>query len=182
MKKILVMISSILVLSAPVMAQTMDLEESSVPVESLTLKKGDIPPQIIIAAQKLFEGDTQVAWGKFPYELKDYGWNVDKNAKEPITRYEIKMEAKDGSSVYAVFEPNGDLVRSKIVNNNAAVPKDIAEQIKTGEYKDWHIIGDVMLIKNNPKEIVDHYAVTIAKGNQTKTLYFKTDEEQLAVR
>ena len=96
----------------PVMAQ--DLNSEAVPEESLTLKKGNIPPAVLKAADQLFQGNTQVAWGVFPYELKDYGWVVNKDYNDPIDHYEIQFKAKDGSDVFAVFESTGELIRSKL--------------------------------------------------------------------
>ena len=143
-----------------------------VPEESLTLKKGNIPPAVIKAAEQLFQGHTQVAWGSFPYELKDYGWAVNKEYNDPIDHYEIQFKAKDGSDVYAVFESTGELIRSKISKKNAPVPAAIMITLKNGDYKDWKVAGDVMQIKVSQKKVVEHYSVKLEKGNLKKTLFF----------
>ena len=163
----------------PVIAQSVTAEE---PVESLKLKKSDIPLAVTKSADKLFEGNTQVKWGKFPYELKDYGWYVNKDATEPIDHYEIMLKGTDGSDIYAVFKPNGDLIKSKIINKNAEVPKMIRNSLATGEYKDWHIVGDIMEIKTTGNNVDEHYEVKLEKNGTKKTLYYAPDGNLLSMR
>lgn len=180
MKKLVFLVSAFLVFSIPILAQEMVSEE--VPVESLTLKKGNIPPPIINAAEQLFQGSTQVGWGSFPYELKDYGWSVNKDYNEPIDHYELKLKGKDGSDIFAVFESTGELIRYKVINKKAPVPAAIVKSIEQGEYKDWRIVGDVMQIVSKQKKVVEHYAVKIDKGSQQKTLYFTMKGENLVAK
>ena len=175
MKKLLFLILGMLVLTFPILAQ----ESEQVPEEFLTLKKGNIPPAVIKAAEQLFQGNTQVAWGAFPYELKNYGWVVNKDYNEPINHYEIQFKAKDGSDVFSVFESTGELISSRIINKQAPVPPAILKAIEGGENKDWKIVGDVMKIKHNQKNTVEHYAVTLSKGNMKKVLYFTIKGEVL---
>jgi hypothetical protein len=171
MKKSLFFILAFLVFAFPIMAQE-EIVSEEVPEENLTLKKANIPPAIVNAADKLFEGSTQIAWGTFPYQLKDYGWVVDKDYKGPIDRYEIRLIAKDGSVVNAVFESNGELVSYNLVNKDSPVPDAIIASLEKGQYKGWKVVGDVMRITNNQKKIVDHYAVKIQNGKMKKTVYF----------
>ncbi len=180
MKRLLFLFSAFLVLTFPILAQGLVSED--VPEESFTLKKGNIPPQVIKTADELFKGDTQVAWGVFPYELKNYGWFVNKDYNEPIDHYELQIKGKDGSDIFAVFESTGELISYKVINKNAAPPRVILNSIEKGEYKDWKIVGDVMRIKNSQKKTVEHYAVKLEKGNMKKTLYFTLNGETLTVK
>jgi hypothetical protein len=177
MKKSLFFILAFLAFAFPIMAQEMVTEE--VPEENLTLKKANLPAAVVTAADKLFEGSTQIAWGTFPYQLKDYGWVVDKDYKGPIDRYEIRLTTKDGSVVNAVFESNGELVSYNLIRKNSPVPDAILVSLEKDQYKGWKIVGDVMRITNNQKKIVDHYAVKLQNGNMKKTIYFTVKGEEL---
>lgn len=179
MKKLTFFFAAFLVSLVPLLAQEMVSEE--VLIESLTLKKGNIPPSIIKAAEQLFKGSTQVAWGVFPYELKGYGWAVNKEYNEPIDHYEIHMLNKDGSDVFAVFESTGELISCKTIKKNSTPPKAILDAIAAGAYKDWKIVGDEMIIKNTQKKTVEHFVVKLEKGTQKKTLYFTSKGESLPV-
>jgi hypothetical protein len=150
-----------------------------VPIESLTLKKGNIPPDITTAVDQLFKGSTQLKWGVFPYELKDYGWVVNKDYNAPIDHYEVFLKTADGSDVYAVFESTGELIRYKLINKKAPVPADIMKTIQKGPYKDWKVMGDVETVRSNQKKVVEHFSVKLEKGNQRKTLYFTNKGEML---
>jgi hypothetical protein len=177
MKKSLFLLMMFLVFIFPVIAQE---DSEQVPEEILTLKQGNIPPQILKSAEQLFQGSTQVKWGVFPYELKDYGWVVNKEYNEPIDHYEIQLKAKDGSDVDAVFESTGQLIRYNLVKKNAPVPASVLGSIKNSPYKDWKIIGDIMLVSNNQKRVVDHYVVKVENGNKKKTLFYTVKGEALA--
>ena len=136
----------------------------------------------IKTSEKLFEGSTQVAWGSFPYELKDYGWSVNKDYNEPIDHYELQLKGKNWSDIYAVFESTGELISYKVINKKAPVPRTIQDAIAKGEDKDWKIVGDVMLVKNSQRKTVEHYAVKLENGNKKKTLYFTTKGENIVVK
>ncbi|MCX6332867.1 MAG: hypothetical protein NT092_01005 [Bacteroidia bacterium] len=177
MKKSLFLILGFLALTFPILAQELVPEE--MPNEILTLKKGNIPAPVIKAAEQLFEGNSQIAWGVFPYELKNYGWVVNSEYNEPIDHYEIQFKGKDGSDIFAVFESTGELISSRIIHKNAPVPPAIMKSIENSEYKDWEIASDLILIKNTQKKVVEHYAVKLTKVNMKKTLYFTTKGDVL---
>jgi hypothetical protein len=177
MKKTLFLVLGFLVLEFPILAQELASEDG--PAELLTLKKGNIPAPVLKAAEQLFEGSTQIAWGVFPYELKNYGWVVNKEYNEPIDHYEIQFKGKDGSDVYAVFESTGEFISSRIIHKNAPVPPAIMKSIENSQYKNWKVSGDVELIKNTQKKAVEHYVVKLTNGNMKKTLYFTEKGEVL---
>jgi hypothetical protein len=178
MKKSLFLLLGFLMLALPILAQ----ETEEVPSEFLTLKKGNIPPAVLKAADQLFKGNTQVAWGVFPYELKNYGWVVNKDYNEPINHYELQFKGHDGSDIFAVFESTGELISSRIINNKAPVPPVIMKAIENGEYKDWKIVGDVARINHSQKKTVEHYAVRVEKGNMKKTIYYTLRGEPLTIK
>lgn len=104
---------------------------------------------------------------------------VNSDYNEPINHYEIHMKLADGSDAYVVFESTGELIRYRVVKKNAPIAPAIMKTIESGPYKDWKVNGDVMVIKNNQKKIVDHYAVNLVKGSMKKTLYYTTKGEVL---
>jgi hypothetical protein len=150
-----------------------------VPLETLSLKKGNLPPAVVKAAEELFKGNSQIQWGVFPYELKDYGWVVNKDYNDPIDHYEIHMKAADGADVFAVFESTGELIRYRMVNRNAPVPESILASIAKTDYKDWKVMGGSEVIRNNQRKVVEHYAVNLEKGTQKKTLYYTSRGDML---
>lgn len=169
MKKLMLFLMFFLVLFFPVIAQEVT---EDVPEEVLTLKKGNIPPAVLKAADEFFKGATQVKWGVFPNELKNYGWVKDTEYNEPINHYEICMRSANGSSVDAIFESTGELIRYRTVTKNSAPPQTIMKAIASGPYKDWTVVKDTEVIKDYQKKIAEHYAVKLEKGNQKKTLYY----------
>jgi len=175
-----IFVSAFLMLAAvsPILAQDLELKEE-LPVESLTMKKGNMPPAVLKSADQLFKGNTQVKWGVFPYQLKDFGWVVDNNYNEPIDHYEVYMKTTDGSNVYAVFESTGELISSRTISKNIALPTSVRNAIDKSGYKGWQISGDTEIIKSSQKKVVDHYVVRLTNGDKKKTLYFTTNGEKL---
>jgi hypothetical protein len=172
-------ILAIFILTTFFTAVAQDLISEEIPIETLSLKKGNLPPAVVKAAEELFKGNTQIKWGVFPYELKDYGWEVNKNYNEPIDHYEIFMKTKDGSDVYAIFESTGELIRYKMVNKKAEVPANILNAIAKTEYKDWKVVGGTEIVKSNQKKVVEHYIVKVENGNRKKNLYYTVNGEVL---
>jgi hypothetical protein len=144
------------------------------PVEKLTLKKGDIPPAVLKTADELFKGNPQVAWGVFPYEFKNYGWSADKSYKGPIDHWEVQFKLSDGSDIYAVFEGTGELIRYRITNIKSPLPAEILKTIANSQYKDWKVVGQTEKVNENQRKIVEHYIVRLEKGNMKKTMYYTT--------
>jgi hypothetical protein len=179
MKRSVLFIAILLGFTFPMIAQTLKEEE---PVESLALKKGNIPAPVLKAAEQLFQGHTQIAWGSFPYELKDYGWSVNNEYNEPIDHYEIRFKANDGSDIFAVFESTGELIKCKIINKDAPVPQKIRTAISNSEYKDWKIVSDIMQIKSSQKKLQEHYTVKVEKDKMKKTLYYSPEGTLLSVK
>jgi hypothetical protein len=179
MKKLLFSLMVALAAFYPVFSQQVTEE---VPEESLTLKKGNIPPAVVKAAQDLFQGSTQIKWGVFPYELKDYGWVVNKNYNEPIDHYEIYLKTKNGGDVFAVLESTGELIRYRMIDKNASLPSPILKAIAKTGYKDWKIAGDTEKVTSSQKKVDDHYIVRLEKGGQKKTLYYTLKGEEVTNR
>ena len=177
MKKLLSFVLFFALVLFPAIAQQEVTEE--IPVEFLILKKGNIPPAVLKTADEIFKGNTQVQWGIFPYELKDYGWVVNKDYNEPIDHYEILMKSKDGVDIYAVFESTGELIRYRSVNKNAAIPAKVLAAIAQTSYKDWKVVSGSEVVKNNQKKVIEHYAVRLENMGKKKTLYYTVNGDML---
>lgn len=183
MKKWLVVLMSFLIFGFPAMAQPEEPSEE-MPAEVLTLKKNEIPPAVIKAAQDLFKGSTQIKWGIFPYEFKNYGWiKVKSESDAPpsgkVDTYEIFLKTSKGNDAYAVFEGDGDLVRCRIMDKDIALPESIQKAIAKSEYNGWKIRDDKEKVSGAKGKVVEHYIVRLEKGTQKKTLYFTLNGDLL---
>ncbi|MGB8491726.1 MAG: hypothetical protein WCE64_11780 [Bacteroidales bacterium] len=178
MKKFLFFAMILVVFAYPSQAQERELSED-VPLEQLTLKKGNMPPAVIKAAEELFKGKTQLKYGVFPYELKKYGWEPASDYDKPIDHYEVYLRSADGTDVYAVFESTGDLIKYREVDKNVALPESILKAIANSEYKGWKVNEGTEIVKSVQNKTVDHYIVRLQNGRQKKVLYYTISGEQL---
>jgi len=181
MKKLLVSVLAFLGFLFPLLAQV-DHDyrlNDIIPVESLTLKKDQIPPAIVQAVNKDFSTGQAVTWGKFPYTLENYGWVVNPDAAgEKPDHYEVFIKAKDGSDVYAVYAANGTIIQSRSLYKNIALPAVVKDRLAKSQYKDWTIVGDKEIIKylNDEKDVIQHFRVTVEKNNVKRSISFNYDE------
>ncbi|MFZ0281632.1 MAG: hypothetical protein WAL29_08280 [Bacteroidales bacterium] len=154
-------------------------ESEAMPVETLILKKDQVPPAIINAVNSDFRNGEAFKWGKFPFTLEKYAWVVDKdagNAKPDY--YEVFIKAHDGSDIYAVYTPDGTIKQSRTIRKNAALLPSVMQSLAKSQYKDWTVVGDKEIIKyyNTKNDIEEHVKVTVEKNNVKKNLSFNYKE------
>jgi hypothetical protein len=154
-------------------------ESEAIPVESLVLKKDQVPPAIIDAVKSDFQHGEAFSWGKFPYALKKYAWVVDNDASNVKPEfYEVYIKASDGSDIYAVYTPDGTIKESKTIRKNAPLPRTVDQALAKSQYKDWTVVGDKELIKyyNSKNNVEEHVKVTVEKNNVKRNISFNYKE------
>lgn len=181
MKKLIISLITFTGLLFPLAAQVDhdQREGDEVPIETLTLKKEQVPDAIVQAVKEDFVTGQPFKWGKFPYVLEKYGWIVSQEAKQQKPDYyEVFIKASDGSDVYAIYKPDGTILQSKIVRTNAVLPSSVMKKFENSKYKGWNIVGDKELIKyyNAKNDVEEHYRITVEKGNVKKSISFNYKE------
>lgn len=181
MKKLIISLFAFTGFLFPLLAQVdHELTESEeVPVESLTLKKDQVPPAIVKAVTSDFQNGQAFMYGKFPYVLEKFAWVIDQDAKElKPDLFEAYIKTSDGSRIYAIYKPDGTIVQSRTIRVNAALPRDVGEALAKSQYKDWKVVGDKEFIKyfNSKNNIEEHVKVTVEKDNVKKNISFNFDE------
>jgi hypothetical protein len=181
MKKFLVSVIALSGFLFPLLAQVdHDARENDIiPVESLTLKKEQIPQAIVKAVAVDFATGQPVTWGKFPFNLENYGWvvNNDVTGQKP-DHYEVLIKAKDGSDVYAVYTADGTIIESRSMYKNIPIPTEVTASLAKSQYKDWTIVGDKELIKyyKDRKNVEEHFRLTVQKNNVKRSISFNYKE------
>lgn len=158
-------------------------ENEIIPVESLTLKKEQIPAAIVKAVNQDFKNGQAFTWGKFPYVLEKHGWIVSRDAvNQKPDHYEVNIKTHDGNEIYAVYAPDGTIIQSRIVRKNAALPPNVLQALEKSQYKGWNIVGDKELIKyyNSKTDVEEHFRITVEKNNVKKTISFNYKEPAAA--
>lgn len=175
MKKLIVSLITIAGFIIPLRAQV-DHDQTgneTFPVESLILKKDQIPANIVNAVNTDFANGEAFRWGKFPFVLEKYGFVIAKGKEnQKPDYYEVNIKTKDGSDIYAVYSSDGTIIQSRTIRKNAVLPLGVTQALAKSQYKDWTIVGDKELIKyyNSKKEVEEHYRVTLEKNNVKKTV------------
>ena len=175
MKKLIV---SLLVFTGflfPLLAQVDhdQTDNEGAPVESLILKKDQIPANIVKAVNTDFSNGDAFRWGKFPFMLEKYGFVIAKGKEnQKPDYYEVNIKTKDGNDIYAVYNSDGTIIQSKTIRKNAGLPLSVTQALAKSQYKDWTIVGDKELIKyyNSKNDIEEHYRITLEKNNIKKTV------------
>lgn len=181
MKKLIISLIACTGFLFPLLAQV-DHDQSEneiVPVESLTLKKEQIPAAVVKAVNTDFTSEQAFRYGKFPYVLEKHGWIVAKsqpNVKPDF--YEVNIKAHDGSDIYAVYSPDGTIIESRTIRKNAALPPSVLKALENSRYKGWNVASDKEIIKyfNSRNNIEEHFRITVEKNNVKRTISFNYNE------
>jgi len=146
--------------------------EVIVPDKGFTLKKSQVPASVLEARNTDFKMNDPVTWTKFPYSLKDYGWEYD--ASDKVDYYKVSMRAANNKMIYAVYSAKGDLIATKEETTNAELPSYVLESFSKSKYKDWQIIGNKEIIKfyNTKNSVQQVIRLEIKKGSQVKHINF----------
>jgi hypothetical protein len=181
MKKLIVSLFTFTGLLFPLFAQVDHDERVNdiIPVETLTLKKDQIPPVIVKAVNDDFANGQAFKWGKFPYVLEKYGWVVSQNATDQKPdRYEVNIKTRNGDDVFAIYSADGTIIQSRIIRKNAALPSNVLQSLAKSQYKDWKVVGDQELIKyfNTKIDVEEHYRIRVEKNNVKKSISFNYKE------
>jgi hypothetical protein len=181
MKKLIVSLLAFTGFLFPLLAQVDhdQNENEGIPVESLILKKDQIPAAIVKAVNSDFVNGEAFRWGKFPFVLEKYGWVIaNGKADQKPDYYEVNIKSKDGSDIYAVYSPDGTIIQSRTIRKNVALPLSVTQALAKSQYKDWTVVGDKELIKyyNSMNNIEEHFRITVEKNNVKKTISFNYKE------
>lgn len=154
------------------------------PVVNATITKEQVPPAVIKAAQVQFDLSNSATWSKFPYALKEYGWVYDVGASDVVLdHYEVTMKNKQGHDLYAVYSAKGELVESRELSNNVAMPANIQEALSKSQYKDWKVVGDKELIRYyhdyDKKSVEQHFRVNVEKDGVKRSISFNFENKDM---
>lgn len=179
MKRLLITGSLLVAFLMPMLAQVdHDYNPNDMtPIASQTLTKDQIPPAVLKAVNSQFDKNDPVTWTKFPYALKEYGWVYDVGASSmQLDRYEVTMKTSSGSELWAVYDVDGNLIETREMSKNIAIPRTVQEKLMNSPYKDWTIVGSREIIKyyhdHNNKSVEQHFRITVEKGNAKRSISF----------
>jgi hypothetical protein len=179
MKKLFISILGLLAFLIPSLAQIdHDFNPNDrEPEVKATILKDQVPEAVRKAVAIQFDKNNPLTWSKFPYALKEYGWVYDVGAANiKLDRYEVTMKNEKGNDLWAVYAANGDLIESREIATNVAVPTYILEELAKSKYKDWKITGNKEIIKfyhdHNNSSVEQHMRLTVEKDNVKRSLSF----------
>jgi hypothetical protein len=145
------------------------------PEESFGLTKDKIPLAVLKAASTTFDMSNPVSWTRFPYALKEYGWVYDEGASDlKPNRFEVKMKLSNGDELYAVYSAEGNLIATREITSNVAVPASVQERLSKSQYKNWKIVGTKEVIRyyHDKNSVEQHFRVTVEKDNVKRSISF----------
>ena len=180
MKKILVTVLAFAGIIFPLTAQVAPdyLNSDIIPVESLTLKKDQVPPAIAKAVSTDFKTGQPLTWSKFPYALKNYRWTlVPASESEKPNLYEVEIKTNEGN-VFAIYKPDGTILQSRLSFTNAPLPETVITALEKSQFRDWKIVGDKELIDYNKDKgnVLEHFRIYVKKDNMKHSISFNFKE------
>lgn len=181
MKRTLVLIAMVLTFILPSAAQVSHdyMAGDREPVVTATISKEQVPAVVVNAVSRQFDKSNPLTWSRFPYALKEYGWVYDVGADNVVLdRYEVTMKTDKGNDLWAVYTNNGELVETREMSTNIAIPQDIMNQFLNSQYKDWKIVGNKEIIKFyhdhslDKSKIEQHFRINVEKDGIKRAISF----------
>jgi len=178
MKKLLTL-SVLVALGLPLIAQVdHDYNPNDrVPLVNTTITKDLVPLAVVKAVNTQFDKNNPLTWSRFPYALKEYGWVYDVGASDiPLNRYEVTMKTTTGNDFWAVYSASGELVETREIAKDVAMPRYIQEQLANSKYKDWTLVGNKEIIRfyhdHDFSSVEQHFRITVEKDNVKRSISF----------
>jgi hypothetical protein len=147
------------------------------PVISTTITKDQVPAAVLKAVNVQFSKDNPLTWSKFPYALKEYGWVYDVGAANlKLDRFQVTMKTSNGNELYAIYTPGGQLIETREMSTNVAIPPNVMAEFSKSQYKDWKIVGNKEIIRfyhdGNNSSVEQHFRITVEKDNVRRSISF----------
>jgi hypothetical protein len=161
----------------PLLAQTEGdpAETESLPVESLTLRKQQIPQLISNEIRSDILAGKPVIKDKLPTVKDNYPWinTTESNRKSPAF-YEAFIKGYGGTNIFVKYNPDGTVTESEVMRKNAALPHNVAEDLAKSQYSGWNVISDREVLKyvSSEGDIREHFRITVEKNNTKKNVTF----------
>lgn len=147
------------------------------PAVTAKIPKDQIPAAVVNAVNVQFDNSNPTSWSKFPYALKEYGWVYDLGAGNVnLDRYEVTMKTDRGNDFWAVYTKNGELVETREMSKDIAIPPPVMEKFLKSQYKDWKIIGNKEIIRfyhdHDKNRVEQHFRITVEKDGVKRSISF----------
>jgi len=179
MKKLLITCLAFVGLVLPSLAQVShDYNVSDMePGVVAKITKEQVPVAVVNAVNVQFDKNDPITWSRFPYALKEYGWVYDMGAENvKLDRYEVEMKTDKKADLWAVYSNKGELIETREMAINIAIPPDVLEKFLKSQYKDWKIVGNKEIIRfyhdHNNSSVEQHFRITVEKEGVKRSISF----------
>ncbi|SHM82323.1 Putative beta-lactamase-inhibitor-like, PepSY-like [Chitinophaga jiangningensis] len=136
------------------------------------IKSDQLPPEVVAAYKKKFPSANLKDIVKIPTKTYKKDWEIDELHKPTgDEQYYTLYLSGTGMNLEALYDKKGNLIRANEVAKNVALPRTITTYIVTN-YKGYNITKDKVKRFIEPNKINADWEVTVAKGGDTKRLFF----------
>ncbi len=178
MKKLLSMCVALCLIVFPSLAQSHDYNANDLePAVTVKITKDQVPAAVVNAVSVQFAKDSPISWSKFPYALKEYGWVYDIGAENlKLDHYEVTMKTDKGTELWAAYTNKGELIETREMSTNTAIPASVMDEFSKCKYKDWKIVGNKEIIRfyhdHNNNTVEQHFRITVEKDGVKRSISF----------
>ena len=153
-------------------------QEVQLPTVRISLNRDKVPIQVKEAVLKDFgDGHKPIAWVNNNSLFDTYAWEQSTLVDNlDVYTYAIHSKISDGSSLDAVYTPDGKLISSREYLKDFRPGQNIMLTLQNTEFKDWGITKDFFLRKvSSNGSGKQRYALVMQRGKEKKTLFFDTN-------
>lgn len=102
----------------------------------IRVSKDKVPPTVKDAVVRDFGEGTPLVWATTSSKFSTYGWEQIKDVNtQQLDAYSVHIKAENGSSLVAIYTPEGKLIRSREVLIGMTPPSAITASHAKSDYK-----------------------------------------------
>ena len=145
-------------------------------VDAKPISQQAIPADVVESVKKDFPGNDVIDYYLLAAEKVNPEWavTVDDHSKanDELDHYTVMLKGKKGGYVYGLYDKEGNLEKMKLLANDFALPSNIRSAATSGSYSGYEIKSDKFVKVVDRKTNKQYVEVVVAKGRDTKKLYF----------
>lgn len=154
---------------------------------SSKITKDMTPQQVIDTLNKRFPDAKSVEYFKVPPDAVQKGWNIteednlDPNAT--IDYYTVSFK-RENMKYYALFNPDGTLVKSRLQESSVSLPESIKTSLKDlkTQYPTYKLVSKTYYRNTDHSKQKEYYEIVAKDGKKQKRIFYNADGTLIKIK
>ena len=143
------------------------------------ITKDMTPQQVIDELNKRFPDAKSIEYFKVPQDAVKKGWNIteeDNLDGATVDYYTISFK-RENLKYYALFNPDGTMVKSRLEENSVTLPEPIKNSLKDlkTQYPTYKLESKTFYRNTDYSKQKEYYEIVAKDGKKQKRIFYNAD-------